>query len=159
MPQYPYTNLHVVLIEPEIPNNTGNIGRTCVGNYCELHLVGKLGFEISDKQLRRAGLDYWTHLVWHHHPDWPSWISQVPDPSRIFFFSKKAPRSLHQVKFQKGDWLVFGKETKGLSDEVRRDFESRTLKIPCEGPIRSLNLASAVAIGVYEGLRQIWQTE
>lgn len=157
--EYPHTNLRVVLVEPEIPNNTGNIGRTCVGNYCELHLVGKLGFEINDKQLRRAGLDYWPNLIWHHHADWDCWMKQVEDPSRVFFFSKKARRSLHQVKFQKGDWLVFGKETKGLSEEILANHAEQTVKIPFEGPIRSLNLASAVAIGVYEGLRQIWQTE
>lgn len=153
---YPHVNFHVVLIEPEIPNNTGNIGRTCVGNYCELHLVGKLGFEITDKQLRRAGLDYWQFLKWHHHQDWAAWWSVIPDPSRVFFFSKKAPRSYFDVQFRQGDWLVFGKETKGLSDEILSRFEEKTVKIPVEGPIRSLNLASAVAVGVYEGLRQIW---
>lgn len=155
---YPHTNFHVVLIEPEIPNNTGNIGRTCVGNYCDLHLVGPLGFEISDKQLKRAGLDYWQHLKWHHHPDWQSWWSLVEDPSRVFFFSKKAKRSHFDIQYQRGDWLVFGKETKGLSEEILAKHADQTVKIPFEGPIRSLNLASAVAIGVYEGLRQVWSS-
>jgi tRNA (cytidine/uridine-2'-O-)-methyltransferase len=154
-PSYPYTNFHVVLIEPEIPNNTGNIGRTCVGTYSELHLVGPLGFDISDKQLKRAGLDYWPHLLWHRHETFNDWWQLVKDPSRVFFFSKKASRSLHEVKWQAGDWLVFGKETKGLSDELLRDFSAQLVKIPFEGPIRSLNLASAVAVGLYEGLRQV----
>ncbi|MGE0763586.1 MAG: tRNA (cytidine(34)-2'-O)-methyltransferase [Bdellovibrionales bacterium] len=149
----------MVLIEPEIPNNTGNIGRTCVGNYCQLHLVGKLGFEISDKQLRRAGLDYWQHLIWHHHQTFEQWWSLVEDPSRVFFFSKKAERGLYEAEFRQGDWLVFGKETKGLDEALLSKFHPHTVKIPFEGPIRSLNLASAVAVGVYEGLRQIWQRE
>lgn len=145
-----------MLIEPEIPNNTGNIGRTCVGNYCELHLVGKLGFEISDKQLRRAGLDYWQHLVWQHHATFEDWWAKVEDPSRVFFFSKKAQHSLFEVQFKRGDWLVFGKETKGLDEKLLERFEQQTVKIPFEGPIRSFNLASAVAVGSYEGLRQVW---
>lgn len=158
MSRYPHTNFHIVLIEPEIPNNTGNIGRTCVGNYCDLHLVGKLGFEISDKQLKRAGLDYWQHLEWHHHKDMKTWWSLIKDPSRVFFFSKKAKHSYFDVQYQRGDWLVFGKETKGLSEEILAAHQEQTVKIPFEGPIRSLNLASAVAVGVYEGLRQVWSS-
>lgn len=159
MSLYPHTNLNIVLIEPEIPNNTGNIGRTCVGNYCHLHLVGKLGFDISDKQLKRAGLDYWQHLEWSRHATWDDWWEQVKDPSRVFFFTTKTDRSLHNVQFQKGDWLVFGKETKGLDQKILANYPGQSVKIPFEGPIRSLNLATAVAIGAYEGLRQIWQGE
>lgn len=155
-PQYPHTNFNVVLVEPEIPNNTGNIGRTCVGNFCQLHLVGQLGFEISDKQLRRAGLDYWPNLIWHHHKDWAAWWGLVQDPSRVFFFSKKAEKSIYNANFKAGDWLVFGKETKGLDESLLAQHQDQCLRIPIEGPIRSLNLASAVAVGVYEGLRQIW---
>ncbi len=156
MPSYPHTNFHVVLIEPEIPNNTGNIGRTCVGTFCELHLVGKLGFEISDRQLKRAGLDYWPNLIWHHHPTFEDWWSRVSDPSRVFFFSKKATLSHFDVQFQSGDWLVFGKETKGLSEQILERHKENLVRLPFEGPIRSFNLASAVAVGVFEGLRQIW---
>ncbi|MBX7231990.1 MAG: tRNA (cytidine(34)-2'-O)-methyltransferase [Bdellovibrionales bacterium] len=154
MVAYPHTNFNVVLIEPEIPNNTGNIGRTCVGNFCQLHLVGRLGFEITDKQLKRAGLDYWQHLSWYHHKTFQDWYEKVPDPSRVFFFSKKASKSFYQVTFQKGDWLVFGKETKGLNSEILSHYSSQLLQIPFTGPIRSLNLATAVAIVTYEGLRQ-----
>src|SRR5690606_28094805 len=105
-----YVNFKVALIEPEIPTNTGNIGRTCVGSYCELHLVGRLGFEISDRRLKRAGLDYWPRLNWCHHKSWDDWWAQVTDPTRVFFFSKKATRDYTDIEFQPGDWLVFGKE-------------------------------------------------
>ncbi len=103
---------HIVLVEPEIGANTGNIGRTCVSLDAKLHLVGKLGFEISDRQLKRAGLDYWPHLDFVHHPTWDDWWNTVPDPSRVFFFSTKARVSLYETEFRPGDWLVFGKETK-----------------------------------------------
>lgn len=155
MAEYPHTNFKIGLIEPEIPNNTGNIGRTCVGTFCELHLVGKLGFEISDRQLKRAGLDYWPNLVWTHHLSWEEWWRRIEDPSRVFFFSKKATRSFREVQYQAGDWLVFGKETKGLEERILKDHSDQLVRIPVEGPIRSLNLASAVAVAIYEGLRQI----
>lgn len=145
---------NIVLIEPEIPNNTGSIGRTCVGVNSRLHLVGKLGFEISDKYLRRSGLDYWQDLDWVHHATYQAWWDLVSDKSRVFFFSKKAPRTYFDVQYQKGDWLVFGKETVGLSPEILREHEAQTLRIPQWGPIRSLNLANAVTAVVYEGLRQ-----
>lgn len=153
--KYPKTYFRVVLIEPEIPNNTGNIGRTCVGTYCELHLVGKLGFEINDKQLRRAGLDYWPHLEFHHHPSWDAWWSLVEDPQRVHFFSKKASKALYDAELREGDWLVFGRETKGLPESVLTEFHSQTVRLPQPGPVRSFNLACAVAVGVYEGLRQL----
>lgn len=146
---------HIVLVEPEIPNNTGNIGRTCVGASCELHLVGKLGFELTDKYLKRAGLDYWKHLTWHHHQSWDEWQKQIQDQSRVFYFSTKAEKTLYQAKFKKGDWLVFGKETKGLGTEILKENDAHTLLIPQFGKIRSLNLANAVAIAAYEGIRQI----
>lgn len=150
-----FPHFRIVLVEPEIPNNTGNIGRTCVGTSCELHLVGKLGFEINDKQLRRAGLDYWPHLKWYQHANVEAWLKQVRDPERVFFFSTKAKKSLYEASFQAGDWLVFGCETRGLEESLLRQHDAKLLKIPQYGPIRSLNLANAVAVSVYEGLRQI----
>ena len=156
MSKYPRVHFNIVLIEPEIPNNTGNIGRTCVGTQSVLHLVGKLGFEISDRQLKRAGLDYWPHLEFHHHATWEDWWRLVPDPSRVFFFSKKAQHPYYEVQYRPGDWLVFGKETKGLSDIILTEYQNQTVKIPFTGPIRSLNLASAVAVAIFEGLRQ-WE--
>lgn len=146
---------HIVLIEPEIPQNTGNIGRTCVGTGCELHLVGQLGFRITDANLKRAGLDYWQYLTWTHHPTEEEWLSQVPDKSRIFMFTTKSEKAYTDVKFQKGDWFVFGRETKGLSPAMLRRNEENNLKIPQYGPVRSLNVATAVAIAAYEGLRQL----
>ncbi|MGE4130949.1 MAG: tRNA (cytidine(34)-2'-O)-methyltransferase [Bdellovibrionales bacterium] len=146
---------NVVLIEPEIGANTGNIGRTCVGLGAKLHLVGKLGFSISDKQLRRAGLDYWPHLDFVHHPDWATWWREVKSPDRVFFFSTKANASLFESTFQPGDWLVFGKETKGLDPSILSEFPSQIRRIPMTGPIRSLNVATAVAVVLFEGFRQV----
>lgn len=145
---------HVVLIEPEIAANTGNIGRTCVGLNAKLHLVGQLGYSITDRRLKRAGLDYWPHLDFTHHPSWSDWWKEVPDPSRVFFFSTKAEKSLYRPGFKKGDWFVFGRETKGLDAAIVKEFSAQTLKIPMLGPIRSLNIATAVAIVLFEGYRQ-----
>ncbi len=146
---------NVVLIEPEIGANTGNIGRTCVGLESKLHLVGKLGFSITDKQLRRAGLDYWPHLDFAHHQTWEDWRRLVEDPARVFFFTTKAKTTLFESRFQKGDWLVFGKETKGLAPEILEKFPEQNRKIPMTGPIRSLNIATAVAVVLFEGYRQL----
>lgn len=145
----------IVLIEPEIPQNTGNIGRTCVGTNCELHLVGKLGFEINDTNLKRAGLDYWVHLKWHQHKTFEDWWSLVEDPSRVWMFTTKTKRTYFDPQYRQGDWLVFGKETKGLDPALLAKYPDQTVTIPQFGPVRSLNLATAVAIGAYEGIRQV----
>lgn len=145
---------NVVLIEPEIGANTGNIGRTCVGLKARLHLVGQLGFSISDKRLKRAGLDYWPYLDFTHHPTWEAWFKTVPDPTRVFYFSTKAETSLYQGRLEAGDWLVFGCETRGLPGWVHEKFPNQMRRIPMTGPIRSLNLATAVAISLFEASRQ-----
>lgn len=145
----------VALIEPEIPQNTGNIGRTCVGTQSQLHLVGPLGFEITDKNLKRAGLDYWPHLYWKQYESYDSWFRNIPNPDRIFFFSTKAEKNYDEVDYQRGDWLVFGKETKGLPESLLAQHQDRVVKIPQYGPIRSLNVATTVAIALYEGIRQL----
>jgi tRNA (cytidine/uridine-2'-O-)-methyltransferase len=148
---------NVVLFEPEIPNNTGNIGRTCVGANCRLHLVGNLGFEISDREVKRAGLDYWQHLSWKHHTSFDELLKEIEDQNRIFYFSTHAETSLFEAKFKIGDWLVFGPETKGLPKNMIQttgENDARVLQIPQFGPIRSLNLANAVSVAVYEGIRQ-----
>lgn len=145
---------HVVLIEPEIAANTGNIGRTCVGLRTKLHLVGQLGYSITDRRLKRAGLDYWPYLDFVHHPTWEDWWREIPDPTRVFFLSTKAKKSLYQTSFRKGDWLVFGRETRGLEPALLAQYSDQTLRIPMEGPIRSLNIATAVAIVLFEGYRQ-----
>jgi tRNA (cytidine/uridine-2'-O-)-methyltransferase len=148
-------NLNIVLIEPEIPNNTGSIGRTCVGTACRLHLVGRLGFDISDKAVKRAGLDYWENLDLTVHRDLAELMKQVPDSKRMFYFSKKASRTFFDVKFQAGDWLVFGKETTGLDEELLRRVEDQAVRIPQWGPVRSLNLSNAATVAIYEAMRQI----
>ena len=145
----------IVLIEPEIPQNTGNIGRTCVATNCELHLVGKMGFEINDTNLKRAGLDYWPHLSWHRHATFEDWWKLVEDPSRAWFFTTKTKRTYFEPQYQSGDWLVFGKETKGLDPDLLAAHPAQTVTIPMIGEgARSLNLATSVAIAAYEGVRQ-----
>jgi len=146
---------HVGLVEPEIPQNTGNIGRTCVATHSELHLFGDLGFRITDSNLKRAGLDYWEHLQWTHHPD-RSEVEALPDPSvQVFYFSAKADRIYSDCTFKKGDWFVFGRETKGLPDDLMLRNSKNLVLIPLLGPARGLNLATAVAVALYEGVRQV----
>lgn len=145
----------VALIEPEIPQNTGNIGRTCVGARAELQLVGDLGFRITDRNLKRAGLDYWQHLKWKHYEKFAEWERQIPDQNRVFYFSTKAEKTFYEFDYQIGDTFVFGKETKGLDPELLLRNNARMVKIPQFGPIRSLNVATAVAIVLYEAIRQV----
>lgn len=151
----PETLFRIVLVEPEIPQNTGNIGRTCVGTACELHIIGPMSFEINDTQLKRAGLDYWPHLKFFYYESYQDWFSKVEDPSRVFFFTTKVQQTYFDVQYRKGDWMVFGKETKGLSPEIINRNRERAVTIPQPGPVRSLNLATAVAISIYEGYRQV----
>lgn len=148
-------NFRIVLVEPEIPQNTGNIGRTCVGTGAELHLIEPFGFEITDKNLKRAGLDYWQYLKWFKYPNFEAWMATVEKKERVFFFSTKASKSYFDVEFQAGDYLVFGRETKGLAPEIIEKYSDQLIKIPQYGPVRSLNVATAAAIALYEGLRQI----
>jgi tRNA (cytidine/uridine-2'-O-)-methyltransferase len=147
-------NFRIVLVEPEIPQNTGNIGRTCVGTGAELHLIEPFGFEITDKNLKRAGLDYWQYLHWFKYPNFEAWKQTVPNMERVFFFSTKATKSYFDVKYEPGDYLVFGRETRGLSAEIIEAYPEQLVKIPQYGPVRSLNVATAAAIALYEGLRQ-----
>jgi len=145
----------VILVEPEIPNNTGNIGRTCVGMQSKLHLVKPLGFEINDKQLRRSGLDYWPHLEWQVHESLKEWQEQSKTPSRTFYFSTKAKKTIYELEFQRGDQFVFGKETKGLPEDLIYSNLDQAVKIPMLGPIRSYNLANSVAVALFEASRQL----
>ncbi len=146
--------LNVVLVEPEIPNNTGNIGRLCVGTECKLHLIHPFGFVINDKNLKRSGLDYWVHLDVAEYQNVADWSAQIKDPSRVFLMSSHATQSIDEVDSQDGDWLVFGKESVGLSLEVLAQFENH-LKIPMSNLIRSFNIANSVAFVVGEAKRQI----
>lgn len=145
----------IVLVEPLIPENTGNISRTTVATGSELHLVEPLGFEISESRVKRAGLDYWGDLAWHQHKSYDLWRASVPDPRRIFFIETTGEKSIYEADFQRGDWLVFGKETSGLSPEIMaRENDARAWRLPMPGTTRSLNLSNAVAVTVFELLRQ-----
>lgn len=145
--------LNIVLVRPEIPSNTGNIGRTCVGTGSTLHLVGPLGFEINNKQLKRAGLDYWHKLSFKIYTGWQDFYPVLKN-QRVFYFSTKGTLNLYEARFQKGDWLVFGSESRGLPKSLLRT-STTVVKIPFPGPVRSLNLANAVSIGIFEAYRQI----
>ncbi|MBL7557247.1 MAG: tRNA (cytidine(34)-2'-O)-methyltransferase [Bdellovibrionaceae bacterium] len=140
----------MVLVEPEIPNNTGNVGRTCVATETSLTLIKPMGFEITDAKLKRAGLDYWQHLQWSTLDS----IQELPAGRKVYF-SAHAKHSIYDFQFKEGDFLVFGKESKGLSPELIRDNEETSVFIPTPGLVRSLNMATAVAVSVYEALRQI----
>lgn len=146
--------LNIVLVEPEIPNNTGNIGRLCVGTESRLHLVKPYGFEITDKNLKRSGLDYWVHLDWKEYDNVQDWIAQIPNKSRVFLMSSHATKSVYETEFQDEDWLVFGKESVGLSQEVLAQFDNH-LTIPMSKLIRSYNVANSVAFVVGEAKRQL----
>lgn len=146
--------LNIVLVEPEIPNNTGNIGRLCVGTGSRLHLIHPFGFQITDKNLKRSGLDYWVHLDWKEYQSVEEWVQQIPDRSRVFLFSSHSEKSYLQQTFQDGDWLVFGKESVGLSKEVLGQFENH-LTIPISPLVRSYNLANSVAFAIGEAKRQL----
>lgn len=145
---------HVVLVEPEIPPNTGNIGRLCLATGSILHLVKPLGFSIDDKALRRAGLDYWqdvTVRIWEGLPDLLKTLSET---DRFFLLTTKSSRKYWDVSFQPGDYLIFGRESRGLPESLLEAHPSQTVTIPMQST-RSLNLATAVGIMLYEGLRQV----
>ncbi len=155
----PNKPFHIVLIEPEIPPNTGNIGRLCAATGTVLHLVGKLGFSIDDKHLKRAGLDYWPEVNLQRWDSLVALQTRFPD-GRFWYMSKKAEKNYTQVEFTAGDFLVFGKETKGLPEELLDRAGDMALRIPIfSSAVRSLNLANSAAIILYEGLRQTEQLE
>lgn len=144
---------HIVLIEPEIPPNTGNIARLCGATGTVLHLVGKLGFSTDDRTLKRAGLDYWSEVEIRYWQDFEQLQREYPD-ARFFFTSKKAVKSYVDAEFREGDFLVFGKETRGLPDVLLEENREWTIRIPIFGKVRSLNLSTAAGIVLYEALRQ-----
>lgn len=145
--------LHIVLHQPEIPQNTGNVGRTCVALAAKLWLVRPLGFRIDAKHLRRAGLDYWKDLEWEVVDDW-SMLEERLGTTRRWFLSKSATRVYTTADFRPGDALVFGKETQGLPRPILEQAGPFALRIPIRDPVRSLNLANSVAIVAYEAARQ-----
>jgi len=151
-------SFHIVLVEPEIPANTGNISRTCAGTGTHLHLVKPLGFSIDDKQLKRAGLDYWPHVKLHVHDSFEEVIEELGS-ERMFFATTKGSRNYADFEYRDGDIFVFGKETAGLPDSILSRFPDRRIRIPMNEHIRSLNLSNSVAITLYEALRQTGFTD
>lgn len=153
-------HFEIVLVEPEIPNNTGNIGRTAAATGCRLHVVHPLGFSMDEKARRRAGLDYWHHVDCREHADWPACDAAVPGPG--WLLTAHGGRPLWDVPFERGDRLVFGRESSGVSPAFRAEFETRhgpdrvvSLPMMDRPGVRSLNLATAVAIVVYAGLDRL----
>ena len=144
---------HIVLVEPEIPQNAGNIARTCAATGTHLHMIRPLGFEVTDKYLKRAGLDYWHLVEISYYDSFAELQAKYPD-SRFFYFTTKGRHRHSDVAFQDGDFLVFGKETKGLPEELLLAHEAECLRIPMFSEARSLNLGNSVAIALYEALRQ-----
>ncbi|MCD8372477.1 MAG: tRNA (uridine(34)/cytosine(34)/5-carboxymethylaminomethyluridine(34)-2'-O)-methyltransferase TrmL [Clostridia bacterium] len=144
---------NIVLVEPEIPQNTGNIARTCAATKCRLHLVRPLGFEVTDKYLKRAGLDYWNLVEIFYYDSFDEVLAKNPD-GRFWYYTTKARKNHCSVSYSEGDFLVFGKETKGLDENLLLAHPDECVRIPMLEEARSLNLSNSVAVAVYEALRQ-----
>ncbi|MDY2879828.1 MAG: tRNA (uridine(34)/cytosine(34)/5-carboxymethylaminomethyluridine(34)-2'-O)-methyltransferase TrmL [Candidatus Borkfalkiaceae bacterium] len=145
---------NIVLVEPEIPQNTGNISRTCAATHTALHLVRPLGFEISDRTLKRAGLDYWQYLSVSYYDSFSEILEKYYNGKNFYFLSTKGKKRYVDVSFHDGDFLIFGKESHGLPEPLLKDHYEETLRIPMWQDLRSLNLSNSVAITLYEALRQ-----
>ena len=145
--------MNIVLYEPEIPANTGNIGRTCVATGTSLHLIKPLGFDISDKAVRRAGMDYWKELDLHVYEDFEEFVEKNPG-ARIYMATTKAKKAYTEVEYKGNDFIMFGKESAGIPEEILVKYEETSVRIPMIGEIRSLNLSNSVSIILYEALRQ-----
>lgn len=145
--------LNIVLLEPEMPANTGNIGRTCVATNTRLHLIEPLGFRINDKMLKRAGLDYWDKLDVSVYDNFQDFLNRNPD-AKIYMATTKAARSYSDVEFEDDCYIMFGKESAGIPENILKDYQDTSIRIPMWGEIRSLNLSNSVAIVLYEALRQ-----
>ena len=147
--------MNVVLVEPEIPQNTGNIGRLCLATNSTLHLVEPLGFRLDDRQLKRAGMDYWSHLEWRRWKDWRAFTAERAAGARLWFIESGGPRHYAEVAYGPDDYLVFGRESAGLPASLLETNKAHCITIPMwNESARSLNLATAVAIVLYEALRQ-----
>ena len=147
--------IHVVLVEPEIPPNTGNVARLCLAIGARLHLVGPLGFSLEEKTLKRAGMDYWDECDVRVWISWEQLIESVGEGERFWYFTTKATRGMWEAEFRDGDYLVFGRESRGLPESLLNANKEWCLRIPMRREARSLNLATSVGIGVFEALRQI----
>jgi tRNA (cytidine/uridine-2'-O-)-methyltransferase len=147
-------DLHIVLVEPEIPQNTGNIGRTCVGLNAALHLVGELGFSLAERDLKRAGLDYWEKLDLRRHATWADFLMQIEQGARMHFFSTHGENYLWDRYFELPCYLIFGSESRGFPPSFYDTYKKDLVKIPISGEIRSLNLSTAVGVAAFEAVRQ-----
>lgn len=147
--------MNIVLVEPEIPPNTGNIARLCAATRTTLHLVEPLGFKLDDTTLKRAGMDYWQQVEWRRWRNWTEFAASVPAQARVWFVESGGPQRYDEARFGAGDYLVFGRETAGLPAVLLEQHRERWLRIPMFNPeSRSLNLSNAVALVLYEALRQ-----
>jgi tRNA (cytidine/uridine-2'-O-)-methyltransferase len=155
-PEAPEAVLNIVLLEPEIPPNTGNVARLCAATRSALHLIEPLGFKLDDTTLRRAGMDYWRHVVWRRWAHWQAFTAALPSDARLWFVEEGGPVRYDQAHFTVGDYLVFGRETAGLPRALLESARERWLHIPMAHPeARSLNLSNCVALVAYEALRQL----
>lgn len=145
--------MHIVLVNPEIPQNTGNIARTCAATGAMLHLIKPLGFELSDKYLKRAGLDYWHLMTYEVHESWEDFLEKYPR-AVLHYATTKAPHAYSEVRYGQDDFLVFGRETRGLDEALLASHYDQCIRIPMRHDARSLNLSNSVAIVLYEALRQ-----
>ena len=147
--------MHIVLVEPEIPPNTGNVARLCAATRTQLHLIEPLGFTLDDKQLQRAGMDYWQQVEWRSWPDWPAFRASLPASARLWFIESGGPRLYTEARFAADDYLVFGRETAGLPARLLEQNRDRWVRIPMfNAASRSLNLSNCAALVLFEALRQ-----
>lgn len=147
--------LHIVLIEPEIPGNTGNVGRTCVGLGVPLHIVGKIGFKLDDAHLKRAGLDYWPKLKLKLYANWDTFLASLPAETNLYFLSTKGITSIWDVKFASPAYVIFGSESRGFPPSFYQTYQDKLVRIPIRDDIRSLNLATAAGVVAFEVARQL----
>lgn len=145
---------NIVLVEPEIPQNTGNIARTCAATNSSLHMIRPFGFDLSDKYLKRAGLDYWQYLDVHYYDSFEEFYNKHYTGNNFYFMSTKGQKIYSEANFKEGDFLIFGKESHGLPEPLLKEHYSETLRIPMYGDLRSLNLSNSVALTLYEAFRQ-----
>ena len=148
--------MNIILVEPEIPPNTGNVARLCAVTNTRLHLIEPFGFKLDDKQLQRAGMDYWQHVKWQRWPSWTAFEAQLPRDVRLWFVESSGPKHYAEVRYAEGDYLIFGRETAGLPHQLLEEHSERWVRIPMfNRQARSLNISNCVALVLYEALRQI----
>lgn len=154
-PSLQFPIMHIVLVEPEIPPNTGNVARLCAATKTALHLIEPFGFKLDDKRLKRAGMDYWRHVEWNRWPNWSEFQGKLPPNARLWFIESNGPCLYTEVRYEANDYLVFGRETAGLPRPLLEQHRDRWLRIPMFNPkSRSLNLANCAALVLFEALRQ-----